>query len=141
MKAKMFLVMGVMMCLAQVSMAQNLKVKVPKVGALKGTVYMSLFNSEESFLSKPFRRDSVKVADTEFAIEFKDLPAGTYAVSVFHDENGDGEMNYGMMGIPQEAFGFSNNPSISVGPPSFEESKFDLTEDKEIVVNMMLIRF
>ena len=53
---------------------------------------------------------------------FRNLPPGRYAVSVFHDENGNGEIDLGAAGIPTEGYGFANNPPSQSGPPSFEEA-------------------
>ncbi|MEN9219612.1 MAG: DUF2141 domain-containing protein [Thermostichales cyanobacterium SZTDM-1c_bins_54] len=52
-----------------------------------------------------------------------DLPYSLYAIAVFHDENNNGQLDTGPFGIPREGFGFSNNPPIRFGAPSFEESR------------------
>ncbi|WP_336893805.1 DUF2141 domain-containing protein [Novosphingobium sp.] len=45
--------------------------------------------------------------------------AGNYAVAIYHDEDSSGSINRGgLFGIPSEAVGFSNNPTILFGPPS-----------------------
>ncbi|NJN30861.1 MAG: DUF2141 domain-containing protein [Synechococcales cyanobacterium RM1_1_8] len=59
---------------------------------------------------------------------FDNLEPGTYAVAAFHDANGDGLLNRGLMGIPREGFGFSNNPKILVGAPSFKKAAIALTQ-------------
>ncbi|MEM6450979.1 MAG: DUF2141 domain-containing protein [Cyanobacteria bacterium P01_D01_bin.105] len=56
------------------------------------------------------------------SVTFESLPLGTYAVSVFHDENEDGEINQGNFGIPLEGFGFSKNPTITTRVPEFSET-------------------
>lgn len=61
-------------------------------------------------------------AEAPLSVTFESLPLGTYAVSVFHDENGDGKINRGGFGIPLEGFGFSRNPSITTSAPDFEET-------------------
>jgi uncharacterized protein (DUF2141 family) len=44
---------------------------------------------------------------------------GTYAIAIYHDEDSSGTINRGgLFGIPSEAVGFSNNPTIFLGPPS-----------------------
>jgi uncharacterized protein (DUF2141 family) len=43
---------------------------------------------------------------------------GTYAVAVYHDADGNHKLNRSL-GLPTEAFGFSNNPSTSFGIPAF----------------------
>ena len=56
-------------------------------------------------------------------IVFAPVPAGTYAVSVLHDENGNGRADMALM-IPKEGFGFSRNPAIAFGPPRFSRASF-----------------
>lgn len=56
-------------------------------------------------------------------LTISDLPYGVYAVSAFHDEDGDGQLNTGLFGIPTEAVGASRNPS---GKPDFDDSRFNL---------------
>lgn len=41
-------------------------------------------------------------------VRFEELAAGSYAVLVFHDENGNGELDGNFLGIPREPLGFSN---------------------------------
>lgn len=57
-----------------------------------------------------------------FAIE---MPAGDYALSIVHDENGNGKLDTRLF-IPREGFAFSNNPRIMFGPPSFSSARFTL---------------
>ncbi len=57
-----------------------------------------------------------------------DVPHGSYAASVLHDENKDGELETGMLGIPKEGVGFSNDPRIIKGTPSFEKTRFEFNE-------------
>jgi uncharacterized protein (DUF2141 family) len=35
------------------------------------------------------------------------IPAGTYAVTVLHDENSDGKMDFNWIGMPTKGYGFS----------------------------------
>jgi uncharacterized protein (DUF2141 family) len=57
---------------------------------------------------------------------FRDVPEGTYAVNVFHDENSNERLDKGLFGIPKEGFGFSNDAGRSKKALSFNEAKFDL---------------
>jgi uncharacterized protein (DUF2141 family) len=52
------------------------------------------------------------------------VPAGAdYAVAIVHDENANGRMDT-MLAIPREGFGFSRNPRLRMGPPSFASAAF-----------------
>lgn len=62
------------------------------------------------------------------SIIFSDVAPGTYAVSLVHDENGNGKLDTRVM-IPKEGFGFSRNPTVTFGPPKFSSSKFSVGAD------------
>ncbi len=51
---------------------------------------------------------------------------GRYGIRLFHDVDGNGELNANIMGIPTEPFGFSNNAPPRFGPPSFKAAAFDI---------------
>ena len=57
---------------------------------------------------------------------FEDVPAGRFAVSVYHDEDSDGKLDTNLVGIPSEDYGFSADASGVFGPPSFEEASLEL---------------
>lgn len=72
--------------------------------------------------------ETVETAETPgeatepLVVAFENLPLGSYAVSVFHDANGDGEFNRNFVGMPAEGFGFSRNPAALTGPPKFRDA-------------------
>lgn len=66
----------------------------------------------------------------------KDLDAGTYAVSIIHDENNNRKLDTGLFGIPKEASGFSQNPSFTFGAPEFKECKFKLKADETLQIRL-----
>jgi uncharacterized protein (DUF2141 family) len=49
---------------------------------------------------------------------------GTYAVAMFHDENNNGHLDENALGIPTEGYGFSNNPTLYLGPPGLGRVRF-----------------
>lgn len=57
-----------------------------------------------------------------------DLPPGEYALSVIHDENDNGRLDT-ILKVPREGFGFSRNPAIRMGPPRFDETRFEIATD------------
>ncbi|CAM8668508.1 DUF2141 domain-containing protein [Sphingobium sp.] len=48
---------------------------------------------------------------------------GDYAIAIVHDENGNGKLDT-FMGIPREGVGFSRNPVLRFGAPSFGSASF-----------------
>ena len=101
----------------------------------KGSICIALFESEAGFP----KDDSQAICDQCFAISELpmtvsfDVPYGSYAASGLHDENKDGELNTNMIGIPKEGIGFSNDPRIIKGTPSFEKTCFEFDEENSAV--------
>ncbi len=60
--------------------------------------------------------------------DFGPVPPGRYAVAAFHAEQGETHVSYGFLGKPKQGVGFSNNPSIALGPPGFEKAAFTVNE-------------
>ena len=58
-------------------------------------------------------------------LSFHGIPAGRYALSIFHDENSNQKLDT-IVGIPKEGFGFSRNPVIRFGPPRFDKVSIEL---------------
>lgn len=53
------------------------------------------------------------------------VPApGTYALAVYHDENGDRKFKRNAIGMPAEGYAFSNNASTFFGLPNFRSVRF-----------------
>lgn len=59
-------------------------------------------------------------------LAFRHVPPGAYAVSLFHDENGNNRLDK-LLGIPSEGFGFSRDAPIHFGPPRFDAARFAMT--------------
>lgn len=68
----------------------------------------------------------VSVEDENPVLCFRGVTPGRYAVKLFHDRNGDGELATNMFGIPSEPYGFSNNAPAQFGPPAFADAAFDV---------------
>jgi uncharacterized protein (DUF2141 family) len=85
-----------------------------------------------------FATISVPIHDGQAVAEFDDVPAGRFAVSAFHDENGDRKLNTGALGIPSEDYGFSADARNTFGPPSFAEASLELAagETKQITIRV-----
>lgn len=64
---------------------------------------------------------------------FEGLAPGRYAVAVFHDVNGNGELDRMPPGVPTEPYGFSNDVG-RFAPPSFERALVRLDESETAIV-------
>jgi uncharacterized protein (DUF2141 family) len=59
------------------------------------------------------------------SLAFAGVAPGRYAISVLHDENGNGLIDRALM-LPREGFGFSRNPQVRFGPPRFARASFQV---------------
>ena len=67
---------------------------------------------------------AVKVpAAATVQVDFGPVPAGRYAIALFHDENGNGKLDKRLM-LPREGYGFSRNAPVMMGPPRFASAAF-----------------
>lgn len=116
----------------------SVKIDVENVKSSDGHIRIAVYNDSEGFLAF----ESVYKTSTEIAkkgvttIYLKNLPSGTYALAVFHDENSNEKLDTNFIGIPKEHIGFSNSKMKTFGPPSFEECSFVLQEDTAIKVGI-----
>ena len=124
------------------SKAAGIKVEVSGMRNDNGKLGCSLFNGPEGFPrdgSKVFRHAWAPIKNGRGECFFGGVPAGDYAVTVFHDENGNGKFDMNWMGMPLEGYGFSNNVKPMLKAPSFDDCKFnyDGTGTKEIPIEMI----
>ena len=107
----------------------NITVKVDGFRSGQGRVSLVLYDNSKAFPKKA--KQAVKIVrvgvkDGTATGVFKDIPYGTYAFAILHDENANGKMDYTSVGLPKEGYAFSNNATGMVGAPSFKKASFKL---------------
>lgn len=119
--------------------AQNtLSVQVNNVPSGHGSVKVAVYDSDDSFLSfdQVLRSDSVNADTGSVVLHISDLPAGEYALAIFHDENDNGKLDTNWLGIPREKVAFSKAKMKTFGPPKFKECSFKMSSDHEIHIDL-----
>jgi uncharacterized protein (DUF2141 family) len=116
--------------------AAELEIVVVGLKNQNGDVHIAIFNKAEHF---PYQEGILHEAKAAISVdtarvEFNDLTPGSYGAAIYHDENFNHKFDQGLFGIPLEDYGFSNNASVFLSPPSFEEAKFELKEPTTKVV-------
>jgi|SRR5690242_2764577 uncharacterized protein (DUF2141 family) len=120
----------------------EIRVVVNGVRNQKGSVICSLWASAKSgaftTVGTESHKISVPIRNGQGVCEFKDLPAGAYAATVFHDENGNGKFDQ-RFGYPLEGYGFSNNVNPTIRAPSFNHCEVQYSGKGVLVVPINLI--
>lgn len=106
--------------------AYKLTIQVENIKSMEGEIKIGIFADGETFLKKAVTGAKVKADKTQLAYVFEGLADGEYAVSVYHDENENGELDSNILGIPTEPYAFSNNARGTFGPPDFDACKFEI---------------
>ncbi len=106
----------------------GIHVQIQNIKNSTGTVACALFESPEGFPIEYLRYATnimvIKIRDTRARCDFLDIPPGTYALAVIHDENMNGKLDTNRLGIPREGYGFSNDARGLLGAPSFSAAGF-----------------
>lgn len=116
-----------------VSKAQNesngttITVTIPVPGE-GGTLIAGLYNEETFMKSAPLQGQESNIAEGYATVTFTNVVPGTYAITLFHDKNGNKTMDFEPNGMPKEMYGVSNNP-MSYGPPQWKEAKFEVASE------------
>lgn len=107
--------------------AQALDVSVNGLRNTNGEVVVCVWRAEDNGFpncatGSPWKKLSAPASQPR--VVFGDLPPGTYAVSMFHDEKRSGKPETNFFGMPTSGVGLANNPSIGpMNRPTFEKAR------------------
>ena len=122
--------------IATAAVAADLEVSVEGLRSAEGNVRVALHRRADAaeFPDGAGVAGVFRLAEPEgVRVVFVDLPAGDYAVAVFHDADGDGELGTNILGIPNEGYGFSNGARGLIGPPSFDVAAITVGADDGVL--------
>src|ERR1700761_8628879 len=106
---------------------------VNKTSSASGQVMASLCDDPAAPIPGACRPYSAK-ADAHpgtTVLTFKGVKPGAYAIQAFHDENGNGILDF-----PKEAYGFGNNAAF---PPSFKAAAITVSADTKASIDLVNI--
>jgi uncharacterized protein (DUF2141 family) len=105
----------------------------------KGQVLINLFIGPDGFpgdVDKALRAIAVPVRNGSATVRLEDVPAGPFAISAFHDQDMDKELDTNVFGIPSEHWGVSKDASGFMGPPAYEDARLELEADQTLQVEV-----
>lgn len=134
MKTFMFTLFVVQAAFAQTP--QRLTVRIDGVRETVGQLMVFLFANEEDYPTKrerAFKTKKVPASSSSLCVDIDDVPAGTYGIAVYHDENSNDKMDRSWYGMPKEGYGASNDATGTFGPPKFKDAKFEFKSSHDTV--------
>ncbi len=117
----------------------TVKVIIKNIQKAEGKIEVGLYDSDKYWLEATgqYRMDIIDCTDApEMIYVFENVEHGTYGFSLYHDENGNGKMDFRTW-IPKEPYGFSNNPKSKWSKPSFKKCTFEVNQP-EVVIEVNL---
>lgn len=116
----------------------EITISVEKIKPSVGSLFIGLYKESNNFaeIENVYRSTILDVKNKSRLISTFNIQKGTYAISIFHDENNNGKLDTNFFGVPKEGFGFSNNPKVNFSKPTFKECSFELNNNKIITINM-----
>ena len=110
------------------SSCPGIHVNIPNIKNTTGNIACGIFDSAVGFPNKFLGSAKAvvirKSQKTKVQCNFSNIPPGTYAIAVIHDENMNGELDTNWFGVPKEGYGFSNTTIDEFGSPAFSAASF-----------------
>lgn len=113
-----------------------LKITVEDVHSAEGEIVISVYRPQDDFPRRGSYKSWRIKAEAPVTEKMIELPAGRYAIAVYHDEDANGHVNKNFIGIPREGVGISNNAIKGISRPKFEDAAFDLDAEKAITIDL-----
>ncbi|HAD96176.1 MAG TPA: hypothetical protein DCG19_02160 [Cryomorphaceae bacterium] len=141
---KVMLSLVLLFALAPCLKAQTTDKLIVEVNGLKnnkGMLVLDIFNSGKGFpmeTKHALKRLIVKPENGQGRFVIENLPQGTYALAVVHDENQSGTLDTNVLGMPKEDACALQNAKGFLGPPHFEDAKFSWPQNQKKMVITML---
>lgn len=118
----------IMISLPAAANAGDLEVTVTGVRNANGHVLVAVC-SQTDFLSRTCTyRGRAPAHGGAVVVRVTGVPAGTYAVEAYHDENDNNVLDRTVLGVPKEGLGLSRDAPIRFGPPSFGDAAVSVPE-------------
>ncbi|WP_297337647.1 DUF2141 domain-containing protein [Algoriphagus sp.] len=119
----------------------SINLTIHRIDSNQGLIRILVFSSSEGFPEDPNQAItslSIPIKNGKASTQIKDLPKGKYAISVFHDQDENGELKKNSLGFPKEKYGFSNNPTNKFSIPEFERCAVSISGDQVKKVDIKL---
>lgn len=119
----------ILMCLFSQLEAQTVHLRITHIRNDQGRIKLSFYTDQESFdqdtpvLIRTYPKSSLSEGIMRVNV---DLSPGVYGIALLDDENMNNDMDYSLLGIPREGFGFSGILNEICKRPKFSDFQFEV---------------
>lgn len=113
---------------------QNIELVITGIRSGEGRIVIGIFRDNESFKKEiPFKQlkfDKTDISERSLTVNFE-MESGFFGFTLLDDENNNGDMDYNILGIPKEGFGFSGYDHKGLIRPHFDLFKQEILKNKK----------
>lgn len=116
--------MAALLAAAAPAVAADVTVRLDGVRAGKGALYVGLQTRDEFLRNQG--RHGARIERPEpgsHTVTLRDVPAGDYSISVWHDTDGDGRFSMAENGMPKDGWAMLNGETLRA-EPKWEQVSF-----------------
>lgn len=111
-----------------------LTIQINNVKSPEGIIWIGIYDADNYMIKEKAIIEGLDVSTTgKLSMNIPALDFGTYAIALFHDINGNGELDQNFIGVPLEPFAFSKTPKSKWRLPKFEEIQFRFNQNGQVV--------
>lgn len=119
--------------------AQTVYLRFSGIRSSKGQIIVKVYTDDKGFEdNKPIKTVKFTKRSAGTMAATIDLEPGTYGIALLDDEDGNTKMEYNMIGMPKEGFGFSDFYLTGLKKPKFEQFKFTLSPNQKKNIEMKI---
>lgn len=109
--------------------AADLDVSINGIKEFKGSLFIALYNSAESFTKTPYKSLSIPADAETVAFTIDELETGEFAIMLFHDIDANGKLDTNLVGMPREPWGGSLQGKAIFAAPGWKDTKFTHSDE------------
>lgn len=104
-----------------------------------GVLQFGLYNDASKFpkVGETYKMVRVETSGKSRKYTFKGLPEGSYAVAIYQDENNNDNCDKNFLGVPTEAYAFSNDIRPLLSVPKYKDCSFQLNKSQTINIKLV----
>ena len=119
---------------AQTAEAETIQLRIEGVRSADGKIEIDVYLPPRKHVLE--RVVTARHGTVEVELE---VPAGAYAIMLFHDANANSTLDRGgLLRMPTEGYAFSNDAPVRFGPPSFEAMRIDVARGARVTTTVQM---
>lgn len=112
----------------------RLVIEIDNVKSPEGIIWIGIYDPSNYMIKEKAIIEGLDVKSIGLvSMDIPSLAFGTYAIALFHDINGNGELDQNFIGVPTEPFAFSQIPKSKWRLPKFEEIQFQFDQNGQVI--------